>query len=518
MRLTDANVAIRPRPAWEALDLGTLMARRQFGLLTAGFALVSLPVLALLSLLLWQHPTWAVLIFWWLKPAFDRLPLYILSRSLFRDPPTLREALKAYPGLLRPQLLTSLTWRRFSPHRSFYLPVQQLEGLGGTERRRRIGLLGQRDSGTAAWLTLGGALIELCLYLGLIALLYSFLPPQLASELDWQKLLGTEDGEWLWVEHLTNWLYALALVIWEPIYVACGFSLYLNRRTVLEAWDIELAFRRLRQRLTGSAYLLLVVLTLGLFSLPETTLAEDTTAPTAEVQRERLVNQPLTSKQAQQAIQALVEAPPFRHTETVTRWRLSQGEDRQKAEDDGDSRAKSLLEKLFKLRSSSAFDSLLLILKVALWAILIGLVVLLAWRYREWLETFARRLRLPVRRRREPPQQLFGLEVSPESLPEDIAGSAEALWESQPREALGLLYRALLSRLLHHYRLPLKSSHTEGEVLMLVERLGEGDLHAYSGLLTGHWQNLAYGHRLPGPEVRDQLCTGWRAQFAEDRP
>src|SRR5690606_11793474 len=130
----------------------------------------------------------------------------------------------------------------------------------------------------------------------------------------------------------------------------------LNRRTVLEAWDIELAFRRLRQRLTGSAYLLLVVLTLGLFSLPETTLAEDTTAPTAEVQRERLVNQPLTSKQAQQAIQALVEAPPFRHTETVTRWRLSQGEDRQKAEDDGDSRAKSLLEKLFKLRSSSAFD------------------------------------------------------------------------------------------------------------------------------------------------------------------
>jgi hypothetical protein len=28
-------------------------------------------------------------------------------------------------------------------------------------------------------------------------------------------------------------------MVWEPIYVACGFSLYLNRRTVLEAWDIE---------------------------------------------------------------------------------------------------------------------------------------------------------------------------------------------------------------------------------------------------------------------------------------
>jgi len=38
--------------------------------------------------------------------------------------------------------------------------------------------------------------------------------------------------DWLWLEHLTNAFYALILVFWEPIYVACGFSLYLNRRTV----------------------------------------------------------------------------------------------------------------------------------------------------------------------------------------------------------------------------------------------------------------------------------------------
>ncbi len=47
----------------------------------------------------------------------------------------------------------------------------------------------------------------------------------------------------------------MILVFWEPVYVACGFSLYLNRRTVLEAWDLELVFRRLRQRLSDVASL-----------------------------------------------------------------------------------------------------------------------------------------------------------------------------------------------------------------------------------------------------------------------
>jgi hypothetical protein len=33
--------------------------------------------------------------------------------------------------------------------------------------------------------------------------------------------------------------------------VAAGFTLYLNRRTELEAWDLELAFRHLQERLAA---------------------------------------------------------------------------------------------------------------------------------------------------------------------------------------------------------------------------------------------------------------------------
>ncbi len=67
MRLTDASVAIRPRSAWEALDLGILLAHRHARLLMGSWALLTLPLFAVLSLLLWQHPTLAILIFWWLS-------------------------------------------------------------------------------------------------------------------------------------------------------------------------------------------------------------------------------------------------------------------------------------------------------------------------------------------------------------------------------------------------------------------------------------------------------------------
>lgn len=268
MRLTDASVAIRPRSAWEALDLGILLAHRHARLLMGSWALLTLPLFAVLSLLLWQHPTLAILIFWWLKPAFERLPLYILSHALFGDTPTLKQALRAYPTLLRKQLPASLLWRRFSPTRSFDLPVLQLEGLAGEARSQRLIVLSQRNAGGATWLTVVGVHLEMALWAGFAMLLYLLIPAQNEIDWNWQSLLDPEAGEWLWLEHLSNLLYVLVLVVWEPIYVACGFTLYLNRRTELEAWDIELVFRRLRQRLVGSAYVLLLGLAASLAWLP----------------------------------------------------------------------------------------------------------------------------------------------------------------------------------------------------------------------------------------------------------
>ncbi|MBA1272085.1 DUF4129 domain-containing protein [Stutzerimonas azotifigens] len=515
MRLSDATMAIRPRSAWEALDLGVLLARRHAPRLMLSWALLTLPVFAVLSLVFWRYPSVAFVLFWWFKPLYERLPLLILSRALFGNTPTLRQSLKALPSALRSQWLASVTWRRFSMTRSFDLPVVQLEGLSGRARSQRLGVLAQQSSGTATWLTIVGMHLETALWLGLLGALYFMLPAQLMDNWNWSDLLG--DGqEWLWLEHLSNLLYVLVLIVWEPIYVACGFSLYLNRRTILEGWDIELGFRRLQQRLAGIVPALLIAICLWT-ALPVSDAFAQQPAATQEAKRDsdespkaqRLLSQPLTSKTSSEQIQKILDNPPFEHRETVTRWRL--GDEQQDADDE---KGKGLFEALSRLRDMwKSLEAVAQALEVMLWAALIAGLFMLCWRYRTWLQVFGSRFGLTQRPTPEAPTQLFGLDLEPRSLPSDVAGEVERLWAENPRAALGLLYRALLSRLVHAHRLPLKDAHTEGEVIAQVSQLDQPPLHDFVQLLTLHWQNAAYGHRMPAASVRDQLCSTWRSLF-----
>ncbi|KPB72977.1 DUF4129 domain-containing protein [Pseudomonas cannabina] len=524
MRLTESSVAIRPRSPWEAIDLGVLLAGRHRGLLMGSWAIVTLPFFCLLSLLLWEYPSAVIFLFWWLKPAFERLPLLILSQSLFGATPTLRQALKAWPGTLKSQLLPSLLWRRLSLSRSFQLPVQQLEHLDGTERAIRIGLLSQKDLRAARMLTVVGAHLEYSLWIGLLILLYALIPQQVQVDWHWMNLLGLESPQ-LWIDHLTNLFYALALVLWEPVYVACGFTLYLNRRTVLEAWDIELVFRRLRQRLIGSAYVLLIGVGLGLSIAPAPAWADPqeyscplpdrsevhATPSLAAPDTPRLTRQTLTSDASRHKINEVLQQPPFKNLKTETGWRFP--EKKQPGKPSGREHHDQgwLIKWLDRLMLAT--HGIARFVEVLLWAAVLGLSGLLIWRYRRWVTTFVSRGTGRKKAAKPRPDQLFGLQVSAESLPDDVAGQAEQLWNSQPREALGLLYRALLSRLLTDYRLPLKNADTEGQVLQRIASLNQPLLSEFSQTLTRHWQALAYGHRLPPAHLRQELCDGWRRLF-----
>lgn len=509
MRLSDATVAIRPRTSWEAMDLGVLMSQQHRRLLMTSWAIVTLPLFAVLTVLLWDSPSLAVLIFWWLKPAYERLPLYILSKALFGETPTLKQTLREFPRLLKPQLLASLTWRRLSLSRSFLLPVLQLEGLDGTARQQRLQVLLQRNAGAAQWLTIIGMHLETALWIGLMVLFYMLLPQQIETDWDWQSLILDTDHHWRWLEHLTNAFYALVLVVWEPIYVACGFSLYLNRRTALEAWDIELVFRRLRQRLNSSAVVLLLAVCLLLPAVPPVWAAAD---PASAPEAPRLLHQPLTSQAAHDSIKALLEQPPFKNKESVTRYRF--GDDPATPAKAKPGEAPQWLKTLLGWLDSQRFNALAGLIEVLLWGALLAAIGWLIWRYREFLRTFvSRRPKLPARVRPPAPQQAFGLDLNPQSLPDDIAASAEQLWQTQPRAALGLLYRGLLSRLLHDFALTLKPADTEHQVLLRVEQLQRPELLVFSRSLTQHWQNMAYGHRVPAAHLQQELCDGWRALF-----
>lgn len=508
MRLSDATAVIRPRTTWEAMDLGVLLSQRHRRLLMTSWAIVTLPVFALLSWVLWDSPSLAVFIFWWLKPAFDRLPLYILSKAMFGETPTLKQALRQFPRLLQPQLLVSLTWRRLSLSRSFLMPVVQLEGLGGEPRQQRLQVLLQRNAGAARWLTIIGVHLETALWIGLMVLFYMFLPQQVELDWSWQTLITAATQDWRWLEHLTNAFYALVLIVWEPVYVACGFSLYLNRRTVLEAWDIELVFRRMRQRLSSAA----VPLLLAAFLLMPTAQTVWAAEPVISPDSPRLLDQPLTSQASRDSIKAILDQPPFKNEESVTRYRF--GEDQPADDTADDDPTTEWLEALLKLLDNQRFDAAATLIEVMLWGVVIGAIGLLIWHYRDGLQAIVRRQpALNSKVARPLPQQAFGMDLNRESLPADIAASAERLWQTHPREALGLLYRGLLSHLLHDFNLLLKPADTEGEVLQRIEHLQQPALLAFSKNLTGHWQNMAYGHRLPPAHLQQELCDGWRALF-----
>jgi len=508
MRLTDASVVLRPRSAWEAIDLGLLLARRHAGLLLAAQALSALPLFVLLSLCLWRFPALAAVLFWWLKPLLEKLPLYILSRALFGAPPTLREALGALPRLCWQDLFATLLWRRFSLWRSFALPVSQLEGLSGKARRQRLGLLMQKDSGAASNLTFLGVHIELVLWLALIWLIFMLLPQQWLSLDDLSDFLNWHwsDDERRWLYHLANLGYALVLWFWQPLYAACGFSLYLNRRTHLEGWDIELKFRALRQRTSGSACAAALLLPLALMfcALPAPALAQQQAQQQAAElgpEEARLLQQPLSSKAAQDSIKALLDAPPFTNRETRTSWKYN------------GSLNMDWLRNL--LQWFSSLGSLTKGMQILLWALVISLLVWLGWRWRHLLATFVGPGALRRQKRSAPPAVLFGLEVAPQSLPDDLPAAVRRLWQEKPREALGLFYRALLSRLLHQFQLPLNSAHTEGEVLALAATLKQDELSSFAGELTAHWQRMAYGHQTPPPESREPLLQRWQRLFGE---
>ena len=97
MRLDSISVELRPRSPWEAGELGIALVRANAATLWRAWLIATLPVFALCNLVAWQLDLlpWAALAMWWLKPVFDRIPLFVLSRAVFGAAPTVRETLAA---------------------------------------------------------------------------------------------------------------------------------------------------------------------------------------------------------------------------------------------------------------------------------------------------------------------------------------------------------------------------------------------------------------------------------------
>jgi hypothetical protein len=108
------------------------------------------------------------------------------------------------------------------------------------------------------------------------------------------------------------------------------------------------------------------------------------------------------------------------------------------------------------------------------------------------------------------PSYVSDLDIRPESLPADIGAAARALWDrGEHRSALALLYRGMLSRLVHVHSVPIRDSSTEGDCLALTEALLVGERAGYASRLVRAWQRAVYGREDIQTATVHDLCDGF---------
>jgi hypothetical protein len=494
------RIRLRRRSEWEAFGLGRVMLREWRRPIYAAWACTYGLVALIVVLATPAWPAAAPWVLWWLKPFFDRVLVFVLGQCVFGRSPSLGNVWRALPGILRHSgLLSGLTIRRFSPIRSLLLPVWQLEQQPGASARARARLISRRPWLHAAWLTSACASMSVALLISQI-LLFEFLVPVGQEGLfGWDVWMGPGLSPSAALLFLAFSAIADALV--EPLYVASGFSLYLSRRSDLEAWDVELGFRRLAARVPaddaparrpGVVAALVALIWIGLSGSPVCAQTRGGEAAGAV---------PAASTDPKAIIRDVLRDPVFGTEREAIEWQP-------KATPDASRRDRAP----WMLVLQRWLERLAGLIRLLVWPSAAALVA--------WLVSVLIRRRPQLHGTPDTlPEALFGVDVRPESLPRDVPGQARELIEGgQLTAALGLLYRAALSALVHRSGIRFWSGDTEGDCVRRAEPVLSGSALVYFGELVSSWQQAAYGRKPPARDRAMSLCDGWAAHFSGRSP
>ncbi|WP_426687618.1 DUF4129 domain-containing protein [Rhodanobacter ginsengiterrae] len=502
MELERISVVLRPRVTREAIDLGAAMLRANAWPVWSAWFAFTLPMFVLCNALglLLGLPWLGWVLLWWLKPLFDRVPLYVLSRAVFDRAPGWRETLRGQRRWSWHSTIAGLTWLRIDSSRALRLPLDLLEGASRQQRSARWKVLRRRIVGDVSLLTYGCLQFELVLFLSVWLFALLLIPHEWRPESLTAFFRGGTPGmSSTWIVLGAGVAY-LAMSAIEPLYVACGFALYLNRRTQLEAWDIDLAFRRLRTRIEALGKVLgVVLLCAGLLPCAHAQVPNHPPEKTITTGVEKVFGAPApeTRQRLAEVAAQVYRDPRFGGEQTVRRWRL-------KYQSDVQPRTTQAPFPLFGQVLSAIFKGLL-------WVLLLGALLTLAW--------FAWRWR--GRWRAEPDEATATSSSSlllPDSeaeppLPADLATATRLLWQAQRRrEALALLYRGCVEQTAQLLQLPPSKDATESDWLRRAGAIEDPALAQRVVAIVRTWQFAAYAGRYPDDATIEQLLRGWPAQ------
>lgn len=510
MQIETIAVNVRSRNPWEAIDLGFAMVRAWWLIIYTPLAILSLGMIVALLVFIPYEYYWSSLVtLWWLKPLYHRLILHIISHQMFGETLTWGQALRDLPKLMRTTgLFSELTWRRFSFSRGFNLPVWQLERLRGSPRSKRQKLLLANVHSQAIWLTVSMFCFQLILTFSFFILLWLFVPDYYADDLLLNLITNELAGIGYSFEILAVTGFVVVMVFLEPYYVAASFALYLNRRTQLEAWDIELEFKKMAQRLTAlkakatPLASLMLVLVLALLGTPDqAAYADETTHVTRYEETLSETRQP--ASESAQVIKQVMTHENLVREKLVKRWRsLNPDEEAEINSSNNPVWLTTLAQVLAK------------IIEFSLWLLIFAAILALYYYRDAWLPIVTRQATPPPP---PMPEILFGMDVRSDSLPDDLISAARQLWENdKARDALSLLYRGALVHLINQEQLALKHSHTEGDILDLSQQQLSETKQQFFSQLTRHWVSIAYAHQAPQDAEMRYLLEHWTTDFADN--
>ena len=467
MRLDTVTAEIRPRSDWEAVDLGFAMVRRSFWrCITVWWLALGIPTV-IAAVLLWDCPVLFLFLFWWGKPAGSRMVLFELSRRLFGEEPSWRSVWREIPWAWWRRFFYRFLWARFSPWLPVTLAVEDLEGLRGKPYKQRCGQVVRRGEGVVMWIYFLSDIAAVWIGLGILALVLMFLPE--GQDGAWHNALESWDPSQpmdipLLIMRTVTACVMVAMSLTDVFVIGGGFGVYINNRTWIEGWDVELAFKRMAQRLASVA-----VVVLSFFMIGLTAQGAEQGTP-GEVIKE-------------------VKADPAFIVHTVT-------------------------EKVSNRKSSSGILPLWLmellgqLFIVCAVALLVGLIGWMIWKYRHVF--LLRRSGVTGKKLVPSARVVMGMDVSPETLPKDVPTAAWALWQQgRHQEALGLLYRGAISRVIEPGRVEIHESDTEGDCVRRVEIAGAAVHPDYFRGLTGMWVRMAYAGISPADDEVRWVCGQW---------
>ena len=321
--------------------------------------------------------------------------------------------------------------------------------------------------------------LEMALAFALIALSVSIFPFNVP--VDWADAASSFFTlGWSEMSSQSQWMlvctYGAAVFLLMPFYSAAGFGVYINARSILEGWDIELAFRRLGQRVSK-----LTAPSPGMGKVASLIGIAAFTLSFADVGN--------ANPDPNEAIEEVMSSPEF-DIEVLEYERREV--DPSSYEFDSPSGSVP----------SGLGDALYYGFIVAL---CVG-AVLLIWFNRH---AFMGRGKLDLDSSKA--RTVMGMEVSKESLPEDIIRAAREAWAAgEFSKAISLLYRGAICWLVENGGVDIEESDTENECLVRTEKkLPESNQLSRFSNLTECWILQAYGGITPEENVFHSLCENW---------